>query len=392
MKLEDRVIALEQEVEHVRQHAKETGTPARERNELRRNLRTADAERDSLKAAIKDLEAELETAVQAKTTGTPARERTELRQKLRESESKAMRLQERIETLEDELASAEEEKAAASDRKDLHDLVKKTTIQAEQLQIEAADRERKLVSSMRKEGELRVQLQTAQADLGDLQAQVAEFETRVLSSRHKEKELRAQLKDLKEAKVQLEDLEVQVGERKTSSSGHARREAELRTQLRDAKVEVEQLSIEAADKDDQIARAVKKEQQLRDRLRKNTSADTVQIDLQQQVADAELDLQAFQQQVQDRDAKLQTSIKREQELRRKLQTLQQAVESDRTLDEKQFGKDMAVTQHRHQAELKGLAKQIQFLRAKCTREEGFRNDLAYMKRFFLMQIKLYSDW
>lgn len=390
--LEIRITELEQEVQTVQKTAKETGTPARERSELRQKLRAGDAERETLKATIKDLEADLQAAQQSRTSSTPARERNELRQQLREAEKNSTRLQERIATLEDEIADAQQDKTIAGEREDLHELVKQAKIEAEDLQIQLTDRERKLASSSRSEKELKGQLESAQADMEDFQSQMAEFETKIQTSKTKERELRAQLKDLKDAKIQLEELEAQVGERKTSSSGHARREAELRTQLREAKIEVEQLEIDAADREDQIKRLTKKEAQLRDRLKKSQSNDTIQVDLQGRLADADLDLQTLNKQLKDRDREIQISKKREADLRRKLQSLQQVAENDRTLDEKHFNKDVAGLQHKHKAEMKGLAKQIQLLRAKCTREEAFRSDLAYMKRFFLMQIKLYSDW
>jgi uncharacterized FlaG/YvyC family protein len=85
-------------------------------------------------------------------------------------------------------------------------------------------------------------------------------------------------------------------------------------------------------------------------------------------------------------------LQREKELRKKLQTLQAAAESDRTLDEKQLNSQLAATNRRHESELKGLVKQIEYLRAKCTREESFRSDLVFTKKFFLMQVKMYSQW
>jgi chromosome segregation ATPase len=47
---------------------------------------------------------------------------------------------------------------------------------------------------------------------------------------------------------------------------------------------------------------------------------------------------------------------------------------------------------RHVKEINGLAKQIQFLRARCLRAESFREALGYQKRFFLMQIQTYNEW
>jgi chromosome segregation ATPase len=47
---------------------------------------------------------------------------------------------------------------------------------------------------------------------------------------------------------------------------------------------------------------------------------------------------------------------------------------------------------RHVKEIQGLAKQIQYLRARCVREEGFRDSLGYQKRFCLMMIEVYNQW
>jgi hypothetical protein len=45
---------------------------------------------------------------------------------------------------------------------------------------------------------------------------------------------------------------------------------------------------------------------------------------------------------------------------------------------------------RHTKELRGLAMQIEWLRARCRREEMLRSDAAFAKRFVLMQVELYG--
>lgn len=47
---------------------------------------------------------------------------------------------------------------------------------------------------------------------------------------------------------------------------------------------------------------------------------------------------------------------------------------------------------RHTKELRGLAMQIEWLRARCRREEGLRADAAYAKRFMLLQVELFGAW
>ena len=47
---------------------------------------------------------------------------------------------------------------------------------------------------------------------------------------------------------------------------------------------------------------------------------------------------------------------------------------------------------RHASELRGLGKQIRYLKAKLFREETFRLDLQYAKNFMLMQINCFESW
>jgi chromosome segregation ATPase len=47
---------------------------------------------------------------------------------------------------------------------------------------------------------------------------------------------------------------------------------------------------------------------------------------------------------------------------------------------------------RHVKELRGLMMQIEWLRARCRREEGLRADAAYAKRFMMLQIELFGAW
>jgi predicted nucleic acid-binding Zn-ribbon protein len=49
-------------------------------------------------------------------------------------------------------------------------------------------------------------------------------------------------------------------------------------------------------------------------------------------------------------------------------------------------------ERKHVAELRGLGKQIRYLKAKLFREESFRSDLQYAKKFFLMQIGCFESW
>ncbi|KAF2765558.1 hypothetical protein EJ03DRAFT_299853 [Teratosphaeria nubilosa] len=292
--------------------------------------------------------------------------------------------------LESDLQFAQQEKTIAEERMDLHDMVKRAKIEAEDLQIKLTERDRNLAAAAKRENELSNQLANAQQDIEDLNAHISDLESRMQTSSGKERELRSQLHALKDAKIRIEELEMQLGDRKGSSSGHARREAELRSQLRDAKLELESLQFEVQEKDDRLHNLTRKEQELRDRLKKARSDDTVNQAVESKLESADLELEDLSAQVAQLDAKLKAAAKREGELKMKLQSLQNALEADRSLDGKQWSQQLATTEKRHEAELKGLAKQIQFLRAKCYREGAFRADLTYTKKFFLMQVDVYN--
>jgi len=68
-------------------------------------------------------------------------------------------------------------------------------------------------------------------------------------------------------------------------------------------------------------------------------------------------------------------------------------ENQRRIASKEEHKPSALTtqvEKRHSAELRGLGKQIRYLKAKLFREETFRLDLQYAKKFFLMQVGCYE--
>jgi hypothetical protein len=53
---------------------------------------------------------------------------------------------------------------------------------------------------------------------------------------------------------------------------------------------------------------------------------------------------------------------------------------------------LQAVEKRHESEVKGLAKSLAFLTAKCARAEGFRRDLIFVKEWYLLQVKMFSAW
>lgn len=246
-----------------------------------------------------------------------------------------------------------------------------------------ADKDRKLSAACRREGELRGQLDAARLELDDARAQVAEQESRLRDLASRERDFRAQLKGFKDARIRLEDAEAQLGERAGSSSDHMRREAELRKSLREARIALDAAQADASEKDDALQLLARKEKDLRARLVRSRAEDTVQLDFQTQLADAEAELETLQLRLRERERALQHAQRREGELKARVRGLQSGVEGDDGGEARE---------KRHEGELRGLAKQISFLRARCEREEGFRKGLVWTKRWFLMQVEMYNQW
>jgi chromosome segregation ATPase len=55
-------------------------------------------------------------------------------------------------------------------------------------------------------------------------------------------------------------------------------------------------------------------------------------------------------------------------------------------------KEKEEIQKKHTKELKGLCMQIEWMKARCKREEGLRQDVAFAKKFLCAQIGLYDAW
>ena len=92
-------------------------------------------------------------------------------------------------------------------------------------------------------------------------------------------------------------------------------------------------------------------------------------------------------------AKKRTERMREKESQlRLLQASAKAVQQKAQHEAYDLDAQSQALEKRHVKEINGLAKQIQFLRARCLRAESFREALGYQKRFFLMQIQTYNEW
>ncbi|KAF7939908.1 uncharacterized protein EAE98_000035 [Botrytis deweyae] len=68
----------------------------------------------------------------------------------------------------------------------------------------------------------------------------------------------------------------------------------------------------------------------------------------------------------------------------------QALKKDRDELEKRFSKEIEKRDDKHGKELKGLCMQIEWMKARCAREESKRADLAYAKKYLTAKISMYD--
>ncbi|CAN9098053.1 unnamed protein product [Alternaria alternata] len=96
---------------------------------------------------------------------------------------------------------------------------------------------------------------------------------------------------------------------------------------------------------------------------------------------------ALEHQLQD----LQSHLREKESQLRLIQASSKAIQQKANQDAIDLDEQAETLTKRHIKEINGLAKQIQFLRARCSRAEAFREALGYQKKFFLMQIQTYNE-
>lgn len=163
---------------------------------------------------------------------------------------------------------------------------------------------------------------------------------------------------LKQATLEIEQLQGEVETRNEEIRAHHKRQRELESQLRGVKREKDRVDAEVHSSANELRKLTAKYQKAKEK--------TIQI---QQAWDAER--KVISQRVRFNDSSPPGKIDK-------------GVEA--------LEKSIAESDARHVGELRGLARQIRYLKAKVAREKNFRQDLSFAKSFFLMQINLYSTW
>ena len=164
---------------------------------------------------------------------------------------------------------------------------------------------------------------------------------------------------------------------------------DLHEMLKDAKLTAEDLQVQISSRESQLASASNRERDLRAQLKRVREERTVQTQRSTALSTELENVQSRYERAVDNLTRQQQNWDEERKaMASRVRFANTSISSLHAND----NQNLDLMQQKHTGELKGLAKQIQWLRAKCTREEGFRSGLAYEKKFLLMQIEMFEAW
>lgn len=168
---------------------------------------------------------------------------------------------------------------------------------------------------------------------------------------------------------------------------------DLHDMLKDAKLTAEDLQVQIKSRESQLTSASSREIDLRAQLKRVREERTFQTQRSTALSSELENLQNRYERAVDNLSRQQRSWEEERKtMTSRVRFPNMSVSSLHANDNQNLELVVREKEKRHAGELRGLAKQIQWLRAKCTREEGFRSGLVYEKKFLLMQIEMFEAW
>ena len=186
--------------------------------------------------------------------------------------------------------------------------------------------------------------------------------------------------------------------RLTQADDHtiAEERKDLHEMLKDAKLEAEDLQVQIAGNEKRLQAASIREADLRAQLKRVRDERTLQT---QKSSALTVELESLQQRYERSVEEFAHSQKGWEEERHAIVSRVRfpnmsisSVHAGDSTEVKQMETELQEKEKRHAAELRGLAKQIQWMRARCVREERFRSGLAYEKKFLMLQIEMFNAW
>ena len=443
--------AIQSQLDHTRAETENFGSIRAERDDLRKSTIAAQINVAKLRAQVNDLTsrgAEHNLAIITQERDTLQSQVTTLRSQLEDAKRQADLHASRLRTMERNLADTKEdlerEREHAKKLLDTH------------LTSPNSDRTRRLNAEVRRLEDLLQQSRLRQAELGKINAtQLDEIDvlnrriewlegeldaaqsTHIPVGSRDEKELH---KQLTLAKGQLAEVRAQLASKQRELERRAEDQAEgdtknvvLEEEKRELKDEIERLkqrNIDAVQTrmrlEEQVRSLTRQVSRLESDLKIYSAADGEDKDLFSRLQSVKKELELVREDAEQKDVKSQKHIRKlqlelddlrdqadsltrdlhhsqketerhhvqTQFLRKQLQESRDALKrlKNRTIDEHAPSALTMQVEKRHNAELKGLGKQIRYLKARLFREESFRLDLQFAKKFFLMQIGCFESW
>ena len=226
--------------------------------------------------------------------------------------------------------------------------------------------------------QLEADLFSAQQDRESLQSQAATSSTTITRLR---------------SRISTLEQDAQSNRRRTLADDTiAEERKDLHELLKDAKLEAEDLRLKMNSTENKLAVATSREKDLKTNLKRLREERSFRE--QKVVAFAsELDVvQRRHDRAVERFSRQQKAWNEErQEMMSRVRFPNNSV-SEMQRDPTPTGREMMKTEKQHACELQGLAKQIQWLKAKVHREGAFRAGLVYEKNFLLMRIGMFEAW
>lgn len=427
--LEDEIVILQASLEEEQEYAK--GQLKKGASDLEHQLQKALSEKQTLRDQLANVNIELHNT-RASLAEMEA-ERDELQSHLDRAQNKfedTYRLdQDKIELrksklrLESEVNRLKEERASLVEARDslereLNSEVERATAEENRLSTEidklqdkllekSSGRERELVSARNKVQRLEKRIQELETLLSqpaiDNDASVAAADVSVLrhsldEARKREKTLlqreadhKASVRDLKtriaELERELHDLQMKKFESQSPQSSPSDKAQEelrrLRNQLSDALKAMRRLK----EKNRELERATVREEDQKDlnELLKSSTIEAESLALKLSERDARVnELKTQLRRIRDERA---SSIKRADSIARELEVLQDRY--DQAMEEINVKGDR---KGKHEKEIRGLGKEILWLRARLKREEKFRRDLAWSKGLMELGERVRVAW
>ena len=350
---------------------------------------------------------DLELATVREHLAESRRRESEVLQKETQSKKMMRELRMKIDKLEKDLIDAQNEAAMPSlmntptgrksEIEDLRQKLQNSNEQIREYRMQVRTLERAANSQKSAYEKLDYEKQLLEQELADCRASNDELVNKGLGASTAIGSLRHQILQLERG---LNDAKTGKQPKGTEASRPAQQQVaeerqELHQHLKQATLEIEQLQGEVETRNEEIRVHLKRQRELESQLRgAKREKDRVDADVQVTVNELRKVTVKYQK-AKEKALSMQQAWDAERKTiaQRVRMNAISSVAVDKTDKEIEvLEKVITESESRHAGELKGLARQIRYLKAKVAREQGFRQDLSFAKSFFLMQINLYSTW